>query len=84
MKINYSTAKTLLRNERLKKGKIQFNELDLESESIERTQPESADVIGTVCSFKTIQPRCDSYFQDELSCPYPKIEIVSRISFPSA
>ena len=28
-KINYSTAKTLLRNERLKKGKIQLNELEI-------------------------------------------------------
>lgn len=28
-KINYSTAKTLLRNERLKKGKIQLNQLEI-------------------------------------------------------
>lgn len=30
-KINYSTAKTLLRNERLKKGKILLNELEIEN-----------------------------------------------------
>lgn len=35
-KINYSTAKTLIRNEKLKKGKFKLSEISFESTSFDR------------------------------------------------
>lgn len=82
-KINYSTAKTLIRNEKLQKGKIMLSELNYEVCSSDKEPTQPTDDIGIVASYKSIDLKQGEGWAVSALAKSSKIEIISRISFPS-
>lgn len=56
-KINYSTAKTLIRNEKLKKGKVKLSELNIENCMMDKDPADTIDIQAPTCTYKSINYR---------------------------